>query len=95
MSFLTLVVSWAVLAVVVIVMAIYRRSLSNQTDELVHVSEAEIGAVERQRVIGKKLEVIDNWGKILTVVVLVYGIALAGYYLYLGWSQQSKTAIFG
>ena len=95
MSFLVLVVIWAVLAIVVIVMAIYRRSLSNQTDELVHVSTAEIGAVERQEVIGKKLEVIDRWGKILTVLVLLYGIGLAGYYLYLSWAQQSKTAIFG
>jgi len=32
-----------------------------------------------------RLEMIDKWGKMLTVVVAVYGLALGAIYLYQAW----------
>jgi hypothetical protein len=34
-----------------------------------------------------RLESIDRWGKTLTVVVAVYGVALAAIYLYQVWNN--------
>jgi len=38
----------------------------------------------------QKLEFIDKWCKIVTVVAAVYGVLLGVLYLYQGWVQNSK-----
>jgi hypothetical protein len=46
------------------------------------VLDAEAPLVSNQAEIGKKLEKIDLWGKTLTVIVALYGLGIAGWYLY-------------
>jgi len=40
--------------------------------------------------VAKKLEVIDRWGKILTIVAFVYALAILGLFLYNGWTESTK-----
>ena len=88
---ITLSVSiWAVLAMFVLALAIYRKVLSSKEDDSMHLADADTGIVSQQNVLAEKLEIIDKWGKILTIVVVVYGLALASLLLYQGWVEASK-----
>jgi hypothetical protein len=86
-------VIWAVLAVVVLVLIVMRKSVASAEDDSLHVLHA--GAVSQQINVNHKLEVIDKWGKILTAVAVVFGLALAGLYMYQSWIQMSKTGFGG
>ncbi|HEY9140715.1 MAG TPA: hypothetical protein VIN93_07470 [Bryobacteraceae bacterium] len=79
------VVLWAVLALAVIGLIIYRRLVSASEDDMIHVSEAAASATTQQVTVAQKLDQIDKWGKTLTVVVVVYGIVLGGIYVYQSW----------
>lgn len=76
------VVLWACLAVAVLGLALFRYLVSFREDDNIHLSEGEKGLITKQLTIFHILEAIDRWGKSLTVVALVGGLALAGIYLY-------------
>ncbi len=46
-----------------------------------------------QAQVAHKLDVIDKWGKLLTVVAAVYGLALVLAYTYQNWIRQSTLGI--
>ena len=83
------IVAWGILAAVVLFLAIYRRHVAGSTDEFVHLADGEAPAISQQINTVKRLEVIDRWGKILTVITLITGLALAGLFLYQVWQQAS------
>lgn len=83
------VIGWAVLTVIVIILAIYRWVVANQEDDSLHVSETEAAIVSQQVAVAKKLAAIDRWGKLLTIIAALYGLALLGAYLYQGWTDSS------
>jgi len=87
------VIGWAVLALVVCALAIYRKAVSRHEDDFLHVRDSETNLVAEQGAIASKLLVIDRWGKITTVVALVYGLALAGSYVYLSWVTNNATSV--
>jgi hypothetical protein len=93
MNLLPYALAWAVLATIVIVLAIYRNILAGRGDEMVHVQDIEAGMVTQQQILAKKLDAIDRWGKILTAVVFVAGLALAGSYVYEVWEQSNRIVI--
>jgi heme/copper-type cytochrome/quinol oxidase subunit 2 len=74
---------WGVLAIVVVFLIIYRKSVSSHEDDSIHL---EGGMPSVQMALAHRLELIDRWGKTLTIVVAVYGIALAAIYLYQIWN---------
>jgi len=77
-------VSWGVLAIVVVVLIIYRKSLTNREDDSIHLE----GTVAKDQVaLDHKLASVDRWGKLLTIIAVVYGLALAGIYLYQVWTN--------
>ncbi len=86
-------VIWGALAVVVLVMASYRSRLAGREDDTIHVLDGDAGMVTDQVVLAKKLAVVERWGKILTVVVVIYGLAIAGLYCWKLWEQSSKVAM--
>ena len=91
MPHLVLYVStWAVLAVIVLCLALYRFALAGHEDESLHVSAVEAKAVVEQQQVFGKLNRVEFWGKLLTVVVVLYGLAIAGVYLYNAWQQSSQ-----
>jgi hypothetical protein len=82
------VVVWAVLAVVVIVLIAWRKAVASHEDDSLHVSQ--VGAIQEQVGVARKLDQIDKWGKILTVIVVIYGLVLAGIYFYQTWVASSS-----
>jgi len=87
------VVVWAVLAVILVVLYIYRRHIALKDDETLHVLDADAGMVAQQVAVAKKLEVVDRWGKILTIIAVLYSLALAGLYIYTVWQESTKVTM--
>ncbi len=75
-------VIWAVVTTVVIFLAIYRRKVDLKADDMLHVLDEEVKLGDQQVAIAKKIEHIDRWGKILTVIAALYGVGIAGWYIY-------------
>jgi heme/copper-type cytochrome/quinol oxidase subunit 2 len=74
---------WGVLAIVVVFLIIYRKQIASHEDDSIHLE----GSVPTQQVaLAHRLAAIDKWGKTLTIVVAVYGVALAAIYLYQVWN---------
>jgi hypothetical protein len=87
-----LIAIWAVLATAVAVLAMYRKGLAQKEDDSLHVLHGEAVMAE-QATITSKLEKVEKWGKLLTAIVVVYGVALCLYYLYLGWQESVSTVV--
>ena len=84
---------WAVLAIAVVALVIWRKTVSDSEDDVIHVQEAEAGMLAQQAAVAQKLEVIDRWGKIFTALAILYGVFLGGLYVYTGWVQSSTTVV--
>jgi hypothetical protein len=87
---------WIVLAVVVIVLLAWRKVVSNREDDTLHVAEpdeVQEGVMREQAGVAQKIEQIDKWGKILTVIALAYGLILAGVYFYQTWIASSSMGV--
>ena len=82
---------WVVMAIAVIVMIAWRKSVASHEDETLHVMDT--GAVSNQVQVAQKLDVIDRWGKILTAVTVIYGLALGAYYMYQSWVAMSRIGV--
>ncbi len=82
--------TWIPLVVVVAVLAIYRNMMASHEDETIHVLEGDAPQVAAQVKLSRRLEVIERWGKILTAIVVVYGLLIATMYLYYVWQQGNK-----
>ena len=72
-------------------MIAWRKVVSRQEDDSLHVLDG--GAVTHQVDVTHKLDVIDKWGKILTVVTVVYGLILGALYLYQSWIEMSHIGV--
>ena len=89
MNLIPYIVVWVVLGIIVIVLAVFRMRLVRQEDKTLDVLENERVA-EEQKQITAKIKKIDRWGQALTVVVVLYGIILAGTYIYHLWQLSSR-----
>jgi len=83
-------VLWACLALTVAGLALYRKFVANHEDDFIHVGEAEANLIPKQIEVANKLDFIDRWGKLLTVIVAVTGAILAAIYLYLLYQESLK-----
>jgi hypothetical protein len=73
---------WIVLAAVVGVLFGWRQSVARKEDDTVHLLH---GAAPSQQVsLSQKLDQIDRWGKLATIVAVAYGVILGGLYIYQG-----------
>ena len=86
-NFTPWMILWAALALAVLVMAGYRKIISVREDETLHLGNPSESA--RQVIISHKLEHIDKWGKLLTVVAAIYGLLVAIAYTYQTWVQAT------
>ena len=89
-NYIPFLVVWGLMALSVLALIIWRRQVSQDEDDSLHVLEGDT-AVTRQVVVAHKLEVIDKWGKMLTVLTVVFGIVLAAVYFYQLWVSTSTT----
>jgi len=90
-NFIPFVAVWGVLALAMVVMIFWRKAIAAHEDDSLHVSQAS--AAQQQVAVANKLEVIDKWGKILTIVVVVTGLVIAAVYFYQTWQASSSIGV--
>jgi len=89
--YLPYVYTWTALAVVVLVLAVYRISLGSHDDVVVHLAASDVvepPATQQQRL--RKINLLDRWGPALTILSVIYGLALLSVYFYHVWFTGSQ-----
>jgi hypothetical protein len=75
--------AWSVLAAVVLAMIVARKVISRHEEPALHLTSNAL--VSSQANLAHKLDLIDKWGKALTVIALVSGLLLATIYVWQIW----------
>lgn len=89
-NYVPFLVLWGLMAISVAALIVWRKSVARGEDDSLHLQHAD-NVVPQQVAIAHKLDVIDKWGKMLTVLTVLYGIAIAGVYFYQMWVATSTT----
>jgi hypothetical protein len=80
--FLTL---WLMVIAALVVVCFWRRSVAVQEDPALHLGAAHAGTAAEQIAVARKLEQVDKWMKILTVIAVAFGLLLGATALYKAW----------
>lgn len=83
-----LFVLWIVLATCVIALIVRRKMVASHEDDSLHVMQS--GPAAQQLALANKLDQIDKWGKILTVIAVVFGLLVGAAYVYQVWVQSTQ-----
>ncbi len=78
----------SLLVLAVIALAAYRKILAMHEDDALHVVEGP-AAVSRQAALAHKLQVIDRWLQVTTVVTVICLIIITAIYFYQQWARHS------
>ena len=79
---------WVVLGTATLILAIYRWILTaHYENDVVHLGAGEEKEIPQQVTLARKMSTIDRWGKTMTVITAVIGLALATAYLYQAWES--------
>ena len=78
----------AVLATMVIVLFVWRQSVARKEDDTLHVLH---GTISEQTTVASKLEKLDKWGKLATLVAVIFGVIVGAFYVYTYWMTSSHT----
>lgn len=89
-NYLPFLILWGLMAASVLVLIVWRKTVQRGEDDSLHVLEPASVAAHQSEV-AHKLEQIDKWGKMLTVLTVLFGAAIAGFYLYQMWVATSTT----
>jgi len=84
----TLWIVWSALTLFVISLALIRRFTARKEDDLVHLSGSADAVISQQFEVASKLDKIDHWGKLLTVVDVAFGVVLFAITLYMTWQNS-------
>ena len=87
MKFTPYVVTWAILAVIVLALALYRNLMALHEDDNLHI---EAGEERKQMAFYRTIHRIDRWGEILTAITVAGGLIIAGTYIYQVWEIHSR-----
>jgi len=90
MNLLPYISTWVILAVVVLVLGIYRIRLARHDDDTLDVIVSDPGVIAHQKEAVHRIKVIDIWGQSLTVLAILYGLAIAALYLYHVWQEGAQ-----
>jgi anaerobic C4-dicarboxylate transporter len=86
-------IPWVVLLLIVIALAFYKKSIDAHVDESLHFDAEDDVMVKNQEAQTRRSNTIEVWGKVLTIVVFLYGIGIVGLIALHQW-QVSTTAGF-
>ena len=86
-----IVMIWVVLGVATLGLALYRKLISANEEDLVHLADGEERQIPGQVALAHKLDVIDRWGKILTIVTVALGVAIGIAYMYQAWNNPASV----
>ena len=78
-------VLWLIEIAALIVVSFWRRSVAVQEDPALHLGTEHAVTAAQQVAIAKKLAQIDKWIKLLTLIVVVFGVLLGAAFLYKSW----------
>jgi len=92
MNLMPYTVVWACIAGAAIVVALYRKFITRNEDDYIHVAEGEAKAIPHQIEMAQKLDVIDKWEKILLITAALTGVALGAAYIYHLWVASSTLS---
>jgi hypothetical protein len=94
MYFVPFVILWILLALTVLTLFIWRKTVASKEDDNLHVLDgASVAKSAQQETIAHKLDFIDKWGKIVTVVAILYGVILGALYVWQSWVQNSNIGV--
>jgi hypothetical protein len=81
---------WMVLGIATVILAIYRQILSaHNENDVVHLGAGEEKEIPRQVSLARKMDMIDRWGKTMTIIIALIGLGLATAYLYQAWESPN------
>ena len=83
---------WVVLALAVVTLIVIRKRIALGEDDTLHVMEGDAARIPHQRELAQRLEVVDRWGKSLTIAAVIYGLVLAALWVYQGWVSSSSLS---
>jgi len=86
-----IVMIWVVLGIATLGLALYRKLISAHEEDVIHLAAGEERQIPAQKALAHRLEAIDRWGKILTVVTLLIGVAIGIAYMYQAWVDPSAV----
>jgi hypothetical protein len=93
MNLVPFAIVWVVLLAVVLMLAFRRSLLARQEDDMLHVGDAAAAAATAHQVaVGKKLTALERLLKILAVLLILYGVALVGVFIYDAWMASTRMA---
>jgi hypothetical protein len=90
MTFTPFVALWTALALITAGLALYRKLVSAREEDYIHLGAGEERMISDQKVMARKLDVIDRWGKTLTILTTASGLVLASFYLYNAWLESLR-----
>jgi cytochrome b subunit of formate dehydrogenase len=93
MSLLPFFIAWVILGGVVATLAFMRKAIASKEDDSLHLAGGGAVIVDQQASIAKRLEAVDRWGKLLTIVLAVSGLILAIIYGVQIWNQATNAGI--
>jgi hypothetical protein len=82
MKFTPYVVAWAILAVIVLALALYRNLMALHEDDNLHIATGEEPLIPQQLAFYRVMGRIDRWGEALTAITVAGGLVLAAIYMY-------------
>jgi hypothetical protein len=86
------VISWALLAIVVAVLAVYRLALGHREDVTVHLVGPEASLIPNQAHLAVRIRKVEVWGQTLTVILAVYGLTLLAIWAYQIWQNGNQIS---
>ena len=81
------ILTWVVLTASMLVLAIDRHLVARGECDVLHLRESELPLVPAQEEFAHRLDMVDFWGKALTVASVAYGLVLVAVFLYEAWNQ--------
>ena len=82
MSFTPFVIVLAAMALVTASLIVWRTVLGFNEDDSLHLPAGEIGAERQQIDKSHRIEAVEHWEKILTIVTSLYAVVLLGVFAY-------------
>lgn len=83
---------WGVLLIITIILWLYRRFLENREDHYIHLhgDDRESKVLQQQTAVGKKVDTLSKTTRILLIVIILYGLAIAAVEVYNAWNSNGS-----
>ncbi len=84
------IVIWVVIGIALGSLALYRKYISAAESDVLHLRDSESTQISGQKEFANRLDSLDRWGKILIIILIVYGLVVGCEYLAVAWQQSGR-----